>query len=230
MTDVLIIQHEDDTPPGTALLWLQSKALSYSVWRPDQNSTESSSTPQVEDFQALIICGGSMDVFQEDQFPWLKTEKKFIQKFIQSQKPIFGICLGSQLLAELLGGKVYPLHKWEVGFVPVTLLTEPGQPTLHVFHWHQCGFDLPPGATLTATNAFWPAQAFSFGPHIQATQFHPESTIEWIQEGADEVSDRHQGLVQRKKEMLESISLQKPLQEWFFSQLNQWQNYFAKNK
>jgi GMP synthase-like glutamine amidotransferase len=221
MTDILIVQHEADTPPGSALIWAQEQGLSTQVWRIDEDSNP----PSITNFKALIVCGGTMDTFEEDKHPWLKTEKEFLKNWIAAGKGVFGLCLGSQLLAEVLGGRSYPYNKWEIGFVPVQLLDE--KKTLHVFHWHQCTFDLPPGAELLATNDFCKNQAFTWGKNIVATQFHPEATEQWIQECSDSVEDGRsfEGIVQNKKEMLESISLRKPMQDWFFNKLTQW---FAK--
>ncbi|AFY02542.1 type 1 glutamine amidotransferase [Bdellovibrio bacteriovorus] len=218
MQDLLIIQHENDTPPGTVLLWAKQQGLKPHVW----NIATEPAPFKPEDIKALVICGGTMDTFEEDKHPWLIDEKVFIKKCVKLGMPVFGLCLGSQLLAEVLGGRVYAAGKWEVGFVPVTMKDQTSPYTLNVFHWHQCTFDLPPGGELMATNDFFPNQAFRWGTNVVATQFHPESTLEWIHECADSVTPEQAGLVQTKKEMLESIPLQQPMQDWFFKTLTQW--------
>lgn len=219
MIDLLIIRHEEDTPPGSTLLWAQQNNLKYHVW-----NIASEPTPFLpEEIKSLIVCGGSMDTFEEDKFPWLRAEKDFIKKCIDRGMPVFGLCLGSQLLAEVLGGSNSALGKWEIGFVPVSVLENGTATTLQVFHWHQCGFELPPGAQLIASNDFHKNQAFSWGNNVIATQFHPEAMEDWITACAQWVTEEpYSGLVQNKEEMLSSISLQKPLQEWFFQQLDKW--------
>ena len=218
MIDVLIIQHEDDVTPGTTLQWASERGLSTQIW----HVAREPQPLELNQFKALIICGGSMNTFEEAANPWLITEKEFIKKSIDLGKPIFGLCLGSQLLAEVLGGKVYPLHKWEVGFVPVMMKDEANPYELHVYHWHQCGFDLPPGAEYLAEGEFWRNQAFRVGSKIYATQFHPETTEAWVRECAEDIDPKYEGLVQNKKEMLESIPLLKPMQAWFFKTLDRW--------
>ncbi len=214
MKKLLIIQHELDGPPGTTLDWASQNNYQVEYWFPFQGTP----APDRTDYQGVVICGGSMDTFQEETFPWLRTEKKFIRDLIDNKVKIFGLCLGSQLIADIMGGKVY-IHEpgWEVGFVPVE--TTEGE-TIQAFHWHHCTFDLPPGAELTATNSFCKNQAYKLGSNIMATQFHPETTPDWIRECAEEVGPEHQGLVQNKSEMLRTIGLQKPLQEWYFRQLD----------
>ncbi|MBO9667675.1 MAG: type 1 glutamine amidotransferase [Bdellovibrio sp.] len=214
MKKLLIIQHENDVPPGSTLDWARLNNYDVEYWYP----AEESPAPAPEKYSAVVICGGSMDTFEEEKFPWLQTEKKFLRTLIDRKQKIFGICLGSQLIAEIMGGKVY-IHNpgWEVGFVPLKTL-DGG--TLHAFHWHHCTFDLPPGAELIATNDFCRNQAYRLGNNIIATQFHPEATEEWIRECAEEVAPKHQGQVQNKGQMLASMNLQKPQQDWFFQQLD----------
>lgn len=219
MIDILIIQHESDTPPGTTLEWAKSRGLSTATWQISEASTPPLS---FENFKALVVCGGSMDTFEDDRFPWLKIEKEFLKNCINLKKPIFGLCLGSQLLAEVLGGKVYPMNKWEVGFIPVQMMDQSSEYNLNVFHWHQCTFDLPPTAKLMATNDFCANQAFTFGDRIVATQFHPESTREWILECAESVTEDLQGLVQSKNDIIANLALQEPLKNWFFQKLDSW--------
>lgn len=223
MLDLLIIRHEEDSPPGTTVLWAEQNNVRYHVWNIATEARPFAAT----EIRALMICGGSMDTFEEALYPWLVAEKKFIKECVDLNKPVFGICLGSQLLAEVLGGRCYPSGVWEIGFHPIQLLNEKdsqGQPqTLQAFHWHQCRFELPPGAVLFATHEFCPPQGFTWGKNVIATQFHPETDEAWIRQCAEWVEEEpFQGRVQRKKEMLENISLRKAQQDWFFKTLTAW--------
>lgn len=213
MKRLLIIQHEKDSPPGTTLDWAKLRDYHVDFWYP----TEGDHPPADNDFELVVICGGSMDTFEEEKYPWLITEKSFVSKLIQSNMKIFGLCLGSQLLAEALGSSVYKHHGWEIGFVPVK---NADGSELNVFHYHQYTFELPVGAELIVQGDYCRNQAFKFKDNIIATQFHPESTPEWIAECADCVSESHKGLVQTKAQILNDILLQKDLQKWYFSQLD----------
>ncbi|MFM6927458.1 MAG: type 1 glutamine amidotransferase [Bdellovibrio sp.] len=217
MNKLLIIQHEDKTSPGTTLDWAQQNDIDVDHWHPAQARP----FPHHAEYKAVIICGGSMDTFEEDKHPWLREEKIFIRSLIDHNKKIFGICLGSQLLAEALGGQVHQHHGWEIGFVPV--VTGPGpDEILHVMQSHRYTFTLPPGADLIASNDFCRNQAYTFGDNIIATQFHPEATVEWITRKAHSINPERQGQVQTKEELLASAHLQKPLQDWYFKQLDRW--------
>lgn len=214
MKRLLIIQHENDSPPGTTLQWARLRNYNVEFWWPAQ----STNSPSSSNFDLVVICGGGMDTFEEEKYPWLKNEKQFLRNLIQCNIKIFGLCLGSQLLAEILGGSVYKHEGWEIGFVPVT--TKEGS-SLEVFHWHQYTFALPPGAELIVQGEFCRNQAFKYGSNVIGTQFHPESTPEWIQECAEGIRECHQGLVQSKLQMLAAIHLQKNLQDWYFSRLDE---------
>lgn len=218
MTDILIIQHEDDVTPGTVLQWAEQKGLSTHIWHVAREPQPF----EIKEFKALIICGGSMNTFEIADHPWLIQEKKFLKEVIDSGKPVFGLCLGSQLIAEVMGGKVYPLKKWEIGFVPVAMKDEKVAYDLHVFHWHQCGFDLPPGAEYLAEGDFWKNQAYRLGDKVLATQFHPEANEAWVRELAEDIDPKYEGIVQNRAEMLDNLPLLKPLQAWFFKTLDRW--------
>jgi GMP synthase (glutamine-hydrolysing) len=141
-------------------------------------------TPQVEEMDWLIVMGGPMGVYEEDKYAWLKREKKFIEQAIHDGKLVLGVCLGSQLVAEVLGGRVYRNQWKEIGWHQVTP-TEEGRtsdmfrnigPEFHPFHWHGDTFDLPPGAIQLARSAACEQQAFSCGQNVLALQFHPDAT------------------------------------------------------
>ena len=102
--NIHIIQHVSFEPAGMIIDWAKGNGhdLTYSLL-----FSESISWPSMDDLDMLVILGGPMGVNEEDNFPWLKEEKLFINKAIAANKIILGICLGSQLLAEALGALVY---------------------------------------------------------------------------------------------------------------------------
>jgi GMP synthase-like glutamine amidotransferase len=210
----LIIQHEESTPPGSTIEWLDQRKIPFTQLFPhDFFNFET-----YDAYDLVIVCGGGMHVDQEDLYPWLKKEKEILLNFIRKNKKIVGLCLGGQLLAELMGGKVEPLPHWEVGWWPVDLAE--GK-SLTVFHWHAYGFTLPKKAKVIASNLACPIQGFTYDDRIIAVQFHPETTIEWAIECANHPRiPTINKYVQSPEEIKRDVTYQNKMQEWYFSQLD----------
>lgn len=146
---------------------------------------ESIALPDVEEFDGLIIMGGPMGAGDESEYPWLAAEKALIRRAIDSGKKVLGICLGSQLIAECLGSKVYRNTHPEIGWFPVrktflfhswfTAFDDKEEET--VFHWHNDTFDLPDGAIRLFKSEACENQAFQYEDHVLAIQFHPEMNL-----------------------------------------------------
>lgn len=150
---------------------------------------ESAHFPELENFDLLIIMGGPMNVNDEKKYPWLQQEKFFIEEAINQGKQVLGICLGAQLIANVLGGKVYPNKQKEIGWFPVRMNENAENTLLHffpkefiTFHWHGDTFDLPQGATHVAQSEACLNQAFTYGDNVVGLQFHPEMTQASMQE------------------------------------------------
>jgi GMP synthase (glutamine-hydrolysing) len=150
---------------------------------------ENDPLPDVGHLDWLIVLGGPMGTYDERRYAWLVEEKRFIERAIQRGKVVIGICLGSQLIAHVLGARVYPNLVKEIGWFPIEL-TEAGQrsPLFSflpkkpvVFHWHGDTFDLPPGAVHIARSEGCRHQAFVVGQHVIGLQFHLESTPESVE-------------------------------------------------
>jgi GMP synthase-like glutamine amidotransferase len=142
--------------------------------------------PAMDEFDLLIILGGPMSVNDESSFEWLVREKDFIRRCINHQKPVLGICLGAQLIANALGATVYKNSVKEIGWFPIQRASQPQMgafnfpDTLNAFHWHGETFDMPHGALLLASSEATPHQAFQFGATTIALQCHLEATPDSI--------------------------------------------------
>jgi len=140
--------------------------------------------PDPERLDALVVSGGPMSVSEEDRYPWLIPEKHFLEKVLKREIPVLGICLGAQLLANVLGAKVYPNAVKEIGWFPITkTIPENAHKiaavlpvNMEVFHWHGDTFDLPEGALQLFRSEACENQAFAYGENIIALQFHLETT------------------------------------------------------
>jgi len=140
--------------------------------------------PDLRKIDFLIVMGGPMSVNDEDKLPWLAAEKKFIWDTIAKNKPVLGICLGAQLIANVLGASVYPNKAKEIGWFSIhgivtndkSIFEMPA--SLKVFQWHGETFDLPAGAVRLAKSDVCENQAFQIGTSVIGLQFHLETTPE----------------------------------------------------
>lgn len=145
---------------------------------------ESTRLPDLNDMDLLVVMGGPMSVNDEDEFPWLAQEKQFIRSAVEAGKPALGICLGAQLIASVMGARVYPNHSKEIGWFPVHAVPtdDPAYfrfpAVMEPFHWHGETFDLPAGAVRLAQSDACKNQAFQLGKRVIGLQFHLETTPE----------------------------------------------------
>jgi GMP synthase-like glutamine amidotransferase len=141
--------------------------------------------PELSEFGILVVMGGPMGIYDDQEYPWLIPEKAFIRATIEAGRPVLGICLGAQLIADVLGARVYANKQKEIGWFSITrtdavpnslkgVLPE----TQTVFHWHGDTFDLPAGAVRLYASEGCYNQAFLNKDRVLALQFHLETTIE----------------------------------------------------
>lgn len=148
---------------------------------------ESEVLPDINEIDFLVVMGGPMSANDDNEFPWLTVEKKFIRTVVESGKSVLGICLGAQLIASAMGARVYKNPVKEIGWFPVQGIPSPDSSSLSfpssmvAFHWHGETFDLPSGATLLAKSEGCENQAFQIGASIVGLQFHLETTPESAQ-------------------------------------------------
>lgn len=156
--------------------------------------------PMVGDFDWLVILGGPMNVYEHDRYPWLTAEKAFISESIGADKRVLGICLGAQLIADVLGGPVGRNRHREIGWHDVELTASGRQSPLLAglperftpFHWHGDTFAIPPGAEHLASSSACQNQAFQYGDRVLGVQFHldyaPESVELMIRNCASDLA------------------------------------------
>ncbi len=145
--------------------------------------------PDPATFDSLVIMGGPMGVHDTSEYAWLTWEKHFIEQALGLNKKVLGICLGAQLIADVLGARVFPNGKKEIGWYPLTR-TASVQDTpwsavvpeqFQAFHWHGDTFDLPAGAIHLAESTACRHQGFYCPEGALGLQFHLESTRESIE-------------------------------------------------
>jgi GMP synthase (glutamine-hydrolysing) len=181
---VLSLIHEDDAPTGTFADAVRQRGAELTEW----NLARGAPPESPASFDAVFVFGGLIQVDQEEAHPWLRDENDLIKELLADQVPLFGVCLGGQLIAKAAGARVGPAPQEEVGWHEVELTPEAaadpvfgGSPErFNAFQWHYYSFDLPPGAVPLARSPIG-LQAFRIGGAAWGIQFHAEVTREIVE-------------------------------------------------
>ena len=197
LSEFLVLQHRECEDLGTIGPAMSKRGIGYRYvrlfdWEPVPKG--------LEQYSGLIILGGPMNVYEEDQYPYLKEEDILIKKAVRNDMPVLGICLGGQLIAKAAGARVHKGTKKEIGWYDLKLTKDSRQDkvfnslpgTIKVFQWHGDTFDIPDGAVHLAGSELFSNQAYRVGSSIYGLQFHLEVTQEminrWISEYEEELS------------------------------------------
>jgi len=181
MTKVYALQHIATEPLGTIAEALQARDISVEYVRVYAGEAVPSS---LADAAGLVVMGGPMGVSEQNELAFLRDELRLIEHALGAEKPVLGVCLGSQLLATALGAMVRPAARKEIGWRAISLTEEGRQDPLFetvasgftAYHWHGDVFDLPRGAIHLASSAQTSHQAFRFGANAYGLLFHLEAT------------------------------------------------------
>ncbi len=168
---------------GSIEHWIEINQHSVTFTRFHKNQN----LPLLNEIDVLIVMGGPMGIYDYEKFPYLKEEKRFIKQAIAQGKKVLGICLGAQLIADVLATKVYPNPQKEIGWFPVcksegnTILTG-FEKEFTVFHWHGDTFELPQNAQRLFVSEGCENQGFLYKNNVLGLQFHLEVTEQTLKE------------------------------------------------
>ncbi len=176
-----VLQHVPFEGPAAIGDWASARGVAASVahlYRGDP-------LPALDSFDTLAAMGGPMSANDEAVYDWLAPEIAFVREAIAGGKIVLGVCLGAQIIAKALGGRVYKGREKEIGWFPVERAGEhpffERLPAKFVaFHWHGETFSLPGGAVRLASTPSTDNQAFAIGATVLGLQFHLEATKESV--------------------------------------------------
>ncbi len=179
-----VLQHVPFEDAANIGVWAEQNGYEISVTK----LYETTNFPDIGGVDWLVIMGGPMNIYEDDQYRWLIAEKTYIKQAIEAGKRVLGICLGAQLIADVLGGKVTANREKEIGWFPCQLIETGREDSLlsrlpdefMAFHWHGDTFSIPPGAVHLARSEVCENQAFQYGDRVLGLQFHLDYSVESI--------------------------------------------------
>ncbi|MCS7281253.1 MAG: type 1 glutamine amidotransferase [Desulfobacterota bacterium] len=208
--NVLIVKNAIEEGPGNIAEFLKAKGIEFhEIEAYKDRYLPGSSFP----YEYVVVLGGPMGVYEIDRYPYLAMVAKLIELALSKGKKVLGICLGAQLLAYVLGARVYDSGELEIGWCEIELTDEGSSDECistffgekrkcEVFQWHRDTFDLPKGALRLASSKRFLNQAFSYFGSL-GLQFHPEITPSMVKEWFRDRKDFEQ-IVQKTKVMYAS--------------------------
>lgn len=195
MREVVIFRHAAHEGPGYLADYLDRRGLPWRLVRVDRREPPPDSLAGVS---GLVLMGGPMSA--NDRLPWIPPLLRLIRQAVDQDIPVLGHCLGGQLMARALGGRVTRNRLKEIGWLPVETVANAEArrwvdglaPRFEVFHWHGETFSgLPPGAVPILKSRDCRNQAFVLGKHL-GFQCHIEMTPalvrSWAHTGAGEIA------------------------------------------
>ncbi len=193
---LLVVQHQNDCPPGWVGEWLRDAGAQLDVRHPYRGE---SLPDTLDDHDGMVVLGGSMGAHDDSDYPWLAAVKQLLREAATQAVPTLGICLGHQLCAAALGGRVevnpagQQIGILDVGWTEAASgdrLVGPLVGPVRAVQWNDdIVTEVPPGTVVLAHTSDGVIQAARFAPTVWGVQWHPETGAEILQDWADDDRD-----------------------------------------
>jgi GMP synthase (glutamine-hydrolysing) len=223
---IIIVDHPLGGRDDRATSMLQAKGYNITWRRPADGDVL---PPPDADYAAAIVHGGVENLSESQDVAYLNEEMDWIKRWVETERPFVGFCLGGQMLAQSFGAKVLPhtgrIH--EIGYTeiePCRSATNFMKQNTHMYEWHKEGFELPDGAELLATGRVFPHQAFKIGERAFGLQFHPEVSPTnfqgWLD--ASQPMTCFAGAHSREQQTADAQRFDTPMESWLTNFLLDW--------
>lgn len=178
MDPLLLVKNDPEDTLGIAPEVLDAEGVPFAI----VDAFGGQAIPTLDAISGVVLFGGTMNVDQVDDYPFLSAVRSLSVDVLESGRPLLGICLGGQVLARALGYEVPKAPVREIGFEPLRPTPAAARDDLlevfadgdRVFHWHEDMIELPGEAELLATSGEIPVQAYRVGTNAWGFQFHFE--------------------------------------------------------
>jgi GMP synthase-like glutamine amidotransferase len=179
----LIAVNQDLCPLGMLAAPLEEEGMELEFW----SAEEETPPTNIAEFAAVIALGGGANPDEDERYPWLAGERDVLRRAVEGGRFVLGVCLGAQLLAQVLGSRAFRLDQPEIGWYSLKLRPAANEDPLlgsapsgsHVFEWHSRAFTLPPASVLLAGRPD-AVRAFRFGDRVWGLQYHIEADEEIV--------------------------------------------------
>lgn len=228
----LLVKHSEGWNVDRCSLWMEKSPHQYDWCYPASGQP----FPSANNYDGVVIFGGAISANDCQEHDWLRDELLFIESCLKQDIPFFGICLGAQLLARVLGSAVsaHPEKLTEIGFCEVKptalgshFLSQP----LKFMQWHHEAFELPHGAKHLACNDVFANQAYSMSEQVVGVQFHPEVNLEVLRIWHERNKTRATGVLDdatRASHVTDAIECEQSITAWLDNFLTSWTLSAAK--